>query len=133
MFSDEPMSMGKALLITFGSLGGVVLFMVILAFALRESYPTPIEAIAAKAEVSKDKVEMQQGYRAEYGKHVFSGIVDGQLYEATCDDIGGDCAAERFVEPVLSTPSYTPSKGPSCTKGCPCGNTCIDCSKTCRK
>ena len=22
-------------------------------------------------------------------------------------------------------------KGPTCTKGCPCGNSCISCSKTC--
>lgn len=26
----------------------------------------------------------------------------------------------------------TYDSGPSCSKGCPCGNSCIDCSKTCR-
>lgn len=31
-------------------------------------------------------------------------------------------------------PAYHPSpSGPNCVKGCRCGNSCIDCSKRCRK
>lgn len=29
--------------------------------------------------------------------------------------------------------SYNHSSGPSCKKGCRCGNACISCNKTCRK
>jgi hypothetical protein len=52
-------------------------------------------------------------------------------------------AARRPVPAATPTPTPRPShpptysapvrRGPVCAKGCPCGNSCIDCRKRCRK
>lgn len=42
----------------------------------------------------------------------------------------GRDTAPAETAPAPSTDYVRP--GPTCTKGCRCGNSCIDCSKTCR-
>ncbi len=36
------------------------------------------------------------------------------------------------VRQCRGAPRGPAGSGPQCTKGCPCGDTCIDCSLTCR-
>lgn len=42
-------------------------------------------------------------------------------------------AADREPEPTYKRPPAYNPPGPTCTKGCRCGNSCIACSKRCRK
>lgn len=35
-------------------------------------------------------------------------------------------------KPLAAPPSAPAARAKHCSKGCPCGNSCIDCSKTCR-
>lgn len=64
--------------------------------------------------------------------------------EATSEDPDSEPPRQRIQsvddeeEPVARPPRREPSTGgtrsrPNCKKGCPCGNACISCGKTCRK
>ncbi len=73
-------------------------------------------------------------YQVSCAKDCFvqSALVEGQTAPST--QPSEDCPMTPKAQPDKS-PAYTPpsNKGPSCKKGCPCGNSCIDCSKKCNK
>lgn len=108
-------------------------------------------ASAAITNQAKQSVAVQAGCSSEevHVREVSSGVNDARLYTMVAQDktysVRCESGACTAVLKVSSGPSYgAPSQsapssgapsysGPKCTKGCPCGNACIDCSKVCHK
>lgn len=93
-------------------------------------------ALRLKDGVVAEDVEVgEETYLAD-GYSLYAAKANGKTYRVQCYDDGKNvsCSAlepdEPHYIPTNNIDSGTKSK---CSKGCPCGNACIDCSKTCRK
>ena len=105
----------------------LLLSLMLGCIAIRDSRlrPTAAKAIADATGVTTEEAEASVTYVEHEGRQtIFFYMINDEPYEVACVKT---CTVKLYSPPVSG------GTAPKCTKGCPCGDACIDCSKTCHK
>lgn len=90
-------------------------------------------AVHFKINGKADAVEVGEPRELSDGSRLYEAKAEGKKFKVQCYDDGPHfyCSTlDPGQAPYIRGSTGSTTK---CKKGCPCGNACIDCSKTCRK